>query len=239
MQYLHQFSLVIHIIVGSCALILFWVPVLAKKGSKIHNQAGRAYTYSMQLVAISGILCCFLVLVDPITIYQAGYSQAQNKALFIETARERASFLLMLSFLVLTSVMHGVRVLQDKVSRQSLTRLDMIANYIALCCSALYVGYLGSRGGHVLYTVFSVISLVIVIRMMRYSFAQTVKPKQWVIEHLSAMIGSGIAAYTAFSAVGGRYLFVELLGEQAVLMAWLAPTVIGTIGLVITKRRYR
>ncbi|AZZ96390.1 hypothetical protein [Pseudoalteromonas sp. R3] len=239
MQYLHQFSLVLHIIVGSCALILFWVPVLAKKGSKIHNQAGRAYTYSMQMVALSGILCCFLVLLDPIVIYQASYSQALNKALFIDTARERASFLLMLSFLVLTSVMHGVRALRDKASRQSLMRADMVVNYIALCCSALYVGYLGSRGGHILYMVFSVLSLVIVIRMMRYSFANTVKPGQWVVEHLSAMIGSGIAAYTAFSAVGGRYLLAELLGEQAILMAWLAPTIIGTIGLIITKRRYR
>ncbi|TMP35029.1 hypothetical protein [Pseudoalteromonas rubra] len=239
MQYLHQFSLVIHIIVGSCALILFWIPVLAKKGTKRHNQAGRAYTFSMQLVALSGILCCFLVLLDPIAIYQTSYSQAQNKALFIETARERASFLLMLSFLALTSVMHGTRVLQYKASRQSLTRLDMIANYTALCSSALYVGYLGSRDGHVLYTVFSVISLVIAIRMIRYSFAQTVKPGQWLVEHLSAMIGSGIAAYTAFSAVGGRYLLAELLGEQAILMAWLTPTIIGTIGLVITKRRYR
>ncbi|WP_125557826.1 hypothetical protein [Pseudoalteromonas rubra] len=239
MQYLHQFSLIIHIIVGSCALLLFWAPILAKKGGKIHNLSGKAYAYSMQLVSLSGILCCTLVLIDPISVYQEAYLQAQNQADFINTARERASFLLMLSFLVLASVIHGMRVLKDKASRLTVKRPDMLFNYFALCVSALYVAYLGAQSGQVLYLAFSIISMIVAIKMMRYTFAQTVKPRQWIIEHLSAMIGSGIGVYTAFSAVGGRYLLVEVLGEQAILLAWLAPSVLGTLGLIFAKRTYQ
>ncbi|MCG7537541.1 hypothetical protein [Pseudoalteromonas sp. OOF1S-7] len=239
MQHIHQFSLFIHIIVGSCTLLLFWAPVLAKKGGKVHNLSGKAYVYCMQLVALTGILCCALVLFDPVSIYQEAFEQAQNQAEFIQNAHGRASFLLMLSFLVLTSVVHGVRALKDKAPRQSLRRADMMFNYLALLCSALYVAYLGSQSGQVLYLVFSVIGMLVAIKMMRYTFAQAVQPRQWVIEHLSAMIGSGIGVYTAFSAVGGRYLLVEILGEQAILMAWLAPSVVGTLALVVAKRKYQ
>ncbi|RZM74402.1 hypothetical protein C3B51_19795 [Pseudoalteromonas rubra] len=239
MQHFHQFSLFIHIIVGSCTLLLFWAPVLAKKGGKVHNLSGKAYVYGMQLVAFTGILCCALVLIDPVAIYQGAYERAQNQAEFIQNARGRACFLLMLSFLVLTSVVHGTRVLKDKASRQSLRRPDMLCSYLALLCSALYVAYLGGQSGQILYLAFSVIGMLVAIKMMRYTFAPIVQPRQWVIEHLSAMIGSGIGVYTAFSAVGGRYLLVEILGEQAILMAWLAPSVVGTLALVVAKRKYQ
>jgi hypothetical protein len=66
--------------------------------------------------------------------------------------------------------------------------------------------------------------------------SKELKHKQWVIEHLGAMIGSGIGAYTAFFAFGGRQLF-ENLGNVQIIF-WVAPGVIGSIAITILSRNY-
>jgi hypothetical protein len=39
MSALHSILLYTHIALGSIALLLFWLPVIVKKGSKLHNNA--------------------------------------------------------------------------------------------------------------------------------------------------------------------------------------------------------
>ena len=50
---------------------------------------------------------------------------------------------------------------------------------------------------------------------------------RWLVEHLGAFIGSGIAAYTDFLALGGRSMFGDL--SQFQLVFWIAPDAIGAI----------
>ena len=52
----HQFILYLHIVLGAFALIIFWGPVLVKKGSGNHILMGRMFNYSMLAVAVSGVV---------------------------------------------------------------------------------------------------------------------------------------------------------------------------------------
>jgi len=56
--------------------------------------------------------------------------------------------------------------------------------------------------------------------------------------HLNGMIGSGIGAYTAFFAFGGRSLLGELLPGQWQVIPWVLPTVIGVIAASRVSRRW-
>ena len=76
-----------------------------------------------------------------------------------------------------------------------------------------------------------------------YVYKKEIKPRAWIIEHFSAMVGSGIAVYTAFFAAGGRRMLAELLPENWQLVSWLAAPVIGAIVLITLtgyyKRKYK
>jgi hypothetical protein len=63
-------------------------------------------------------------------------------------------------------------------------------------------------------------------------------PRNWLYEHLSGMIGSGIAAHTAFVTLGVARLFPALYyGTPALYMAlWIAPTVIGFAAIAWLQR---
>jgi hypothetical protein len=68
--------------------------------------------------------------------------------------------------------------------------------------------------------------------IMRYQkFKRGLSAKLWVGEHISNMGGGYIAALTAFSAKNLLFL--------PEIVAWLWPTVIGTLILTIYLRKYR
>ncbi|MGL5471270.1 MAG: hypothetical protein ACRDCT_24380 [Shewanella sp.] len=62
---------------------------------------------------------------------------------------------------------------------------------------------------------------------LRYSVKATLTKLEWWIEHLGAMIGSGIACYTAFFAFGGSRLFIDHGNLR--LLSWILPGVIGFV----------
>ncbi len=79
---------------------------------------------------------------------------------------------------------------------------------------------------------------VLIIRMMRVRRG-SVQPSPWWSEHLSAMLGTGIGAYTAFFVFGGRRLFSAYLPGGWELLPWFLPTVIGVPAISLTIRHYR
>jgi hypothetical protein len=96
---------------------------------------------------------------------------------------------------------------------------------------------LGLLYGRTLHSVFGMLGIAISIGMLRYCLNATPKPKQWLVEHLGAMLGSAIGAYTAFFAFGGRSLFSDLGNAQ--LLFWIAPGVIGGTAIFLLSRKYQ
>jgi len=50
--------LLVHVSAGFTSLGLFFIPMFARKGSKLHNTVGRLYTYGMWVVVVTAALLC-------------------------------------------------------------------------------------------------------------------------------------------------------------------------------------
>jgi hypothetical protein len=96
---------------------------------------------------------------------------------------------------------------------------------------------LGMTYTNTLHMVFGVLGMVLAVQMAKFCLVKAVSPNQWLLEHLGAFIGSGIGAYTAFLAFGGRRVFSELGDFQ--LVFWIAPGVIGSMTIARLSRKYK
>ncbi|NOU52291.1 hypothetical protein HG263_17315 [Pseudoalteromonas sp. JBTF-M23] len=238
MEYIHKFAVYLHICLGSFALVLFWVPIFASKGSKTHNRYGQYYNWSMYGTSILGVIACILVLVDPVSVKPKTFVDMAEQAQYISNTRIFSLFLLMLSLLVLVSIYHGEQVLKAKANNALLRTPLHLGLFCILVVTALISMALGIIHSQTLLIVFAVLSLLVVSRYIRYVYKAKVQPRAWVIEHLIAMLGSGIGVYTAFSAFGGRHIFSYLLGEQAAFLSWIVPSVIGTVSISWSRRYF-
>ncbi|MFC0118697.1 hypothetical protein [Pseudoalteromonas xiamenensis] len=231
MNTIYQTLLYLHILAGASALILFWLPVYFKKGSRQHNQSGRAYVYVMYVAAGVGTMMSLLGLCYPEAL--AGRVLSAAELLQLQATR---LFLLYLSLLTVTTVRHATLVLQAKQQRTQLRQVSHLMLMAALFIAGPCLAYYGWTLNRVLLIIFGSLGALLACSFLYYSFKATLSAKEWVIEHLSSMIGSGIACYTAFFAFGGRALFAHVASLQ--LMSWILPSVIGAISIKLLKRRY-
>ena len=240
MQSIHQFLVSLHIIFGALALVIFWIPVFNKKGSSAHIKIGRFYEYSMYVICLSGIVTTTMALFDPIGIYYSDRDFTPEREQEVITyTRNTALFLMMLSFLVLTSVRHGILAVKSKAERAELRHWTHISLIIVLGLLGFSVMFIGVNQMNWLLIIFSGLSCVSAFNLLTYSFKKELKKREWIIEHLGAMSGSGIGVYTAFSAFGGRKMLMAILPEQYLMISWLLPAVIGTIMITIATKKFK
>src|SRR5450432_2019448 len=55
MALIFRIVLGIHIIAGAAALLVFWIPLVTRKGGRTHRRAGWAYVTAAAIVAVTGI----------------------------------------------------------------------------------------------------------------------------------------------------------------------------------------
>ncbi|MEE4161484.1 MAG: hypothetical protein V2I25_03190 [Woeseiaceae bacterium] len=240
MTTIHSLLVYTHILFGAAALVLFWVPVVAKKGSPLHRRAGRYYATAMYIVAVSAFVACLLVLADPIGMREPDLDVAGAKA--AELARQfrmGALFLLMLSVLVFTSVRHGLLALREKREAGILRTPLHRGMIVTLGMLGLGVGGLGVAEGLILLMIFGGVGLVAATGMFRETLPERLTRSERTIAHLGGLIGSGIGAYTAFFAFGGARFLGGLLPGQWQALAWIVAPVIGTVAINVLNRRYR
>ena len=240
---LSQFALYLHIAIGSCALILFWIPVFTRKGNLDHKRFGRYFAYAMYTVSFSGIFMSGTDLLFPMAVNAPDAALTPEQAAeFSEQVRNFALFLLSLSILVLSSTRQGWLTILHKDDRAALrspvhTSLNVM---LILVGAALFAN--GLRTGSALFIIFSILQIVGGINNLRYNFKKKLLPKEWWLQHLGGLFGAGIGAYTAFLVFGGRRIFDSLFGElysDYSIILWVAPGVIGGIAIGMVSRHYK
>ena len=240
MTALHSFFVTSHIVVGAFALVLFWIPVLARKGSPLHVRAGRAYTVAMYTVSVTAFVASVMVLADPIAIRRPGaVLDAATAAELAGRFRIGSLFLLMLSVLVFASVHHGLMALRERARPGILKTPWHRGMIVVLGLLGLGVGITGVRSGAVLLMIFGGISMFASFGMFRETLPERLDGRERLVAHLGGLIGSGIGAYTAFFAFGGARFFAELLPGQWQVVSWVIAPVVGTIAINRLSRRYR
>ncbi|GAA0330445.1 hypothetical protein GCM10008967_21180 [Bacillus carboniphilus] len=211
MEGLFNILRVLHIIGGFTALLVFWIPIVTKKGGKIHRRVGWIYVGGMIAVSISafymGFYRIFTTEVDDIGMYSFSW------------------FLIFISILSGASAYYGLRVLKQKkrISRHQ-NVLDLSFS-ILLILSGVGIGIYGWTIDVALITWFPLLGIVLGSVQLAYWLRKPSKKMHWFFEHISGMLACCIATITAFLVFGGpRLLNIE--GDSILL--WFLPTILLT-----------
>jgi len=212
MEFLDKLLLIIHISAGFTSLGIFWVPVFTKKGSKLHNRAGRYYTYAMWVVVSTAAILSIINLIqgDVIT----------------------AAFLGFLTILTGHPLWYAVAILKYKKDIPAdLIRIRKIIVGLLVSGAAglvLWSILLKLQGPSILLLIFGILGLTQLPILIR-STTKLQDNGNWIAAHINGMISSGIAAYTAFFAFGGSTFFEGLFTGPLIAIPWSLPSIIGSI----------
>ncbi|MEM7568863.1 MAG: hypothetical protein AAF337_03615 [Pseudomonadota bacterium] len=212
-----------HIVTGAVGLVLFWVPVGGKKGGKAHKLGGQAFTWLMLATGIFAVGISVTTLSDPagthphlMTHPQFG-SEASIAAIF-------GWMMIYLAILTINLAWYGWLCVRSKPNmRACRTRLNLLLQALLLAASVNCV-VRGVLIAQPLMIGMSTIGFATVGTNMWSLYWRRTTPVTWLMEHVKALVGTGISVYTAFFAFGA----VRLLPEAALTPAlWSVPLVVG------------
>ena len=209
--------LYLHILAGSLSLVLFWIPILTKKGRLNHKRIGKLYVISMSVVVGSAFVLSLMQII-------AG-SLVEGLAL------------LFLSMITLIPLVSGVQVLRAKRPSPGYRRLRLVlAAALLLVSTALLIAYW--QLGSIILLVFALLGLLGGGGDIRRFVRTEGSGKTWLREHYEAMLFSGAAAYTAFFAFGGRALLSDVLTGWWGILPWILPTLLTIALLPLVHRQF-
>jgi hypothetical protein len=205
--------LAIHISAGAMAFLVAPVALATAKGGKQHKRWGMVYLWSMGIVAATALPMAFFFPVR---------------------------FLALVAVFSFYFAFSGYRVLRLKelARGRNAEPVDWIAGVVTFCSSALLAWLSWFRPASIevlplVGVVFGFIGMQGAVRQM-WSFVRKPKEKMfWWYTHLGNMIGSYIAAWSAFSVV----TLTKVIGNH--WYVWLWPTMVGVPAIVVTTAYYR
>ena len=216
-----------HITFGAPGLVAFWVPVAGRKGGRWHVGVGRFFTTAMLVTAGFALLLSLLTLWDPLGTHPHLVDHPE----FGDPTVIRDIFgwlMLYLAILTLNLTWYGWTTVRNKGRREAnRTPLNLVLQ-AALLVAAVNCAWHGLVDGMVLMIGISTIGFATVATNLWFLYKPRPDPRDWLREHLKALVGTGISVYTAFFAFGA----VRLLPEAALTPAlWSVPLVVG-LGII-------
>ncbi len=221
MESITKYLLISHVAAGSISLVLFWLPVVTKKGGTIHNRIGTIYMYCMWIVVITAFLLSLK------NLYVGNYISA--------------GFLGFLTVLTSAPLWYAKAILNHKkgISRGYFNWFKTLHMTIFLSGVGLVIWavLLKVQGAAILMLVFGILGMTAFTDAFG-SFEKIQSREKWIVTHLRGMLSTGIAAYTAFFAFGGRQFFEHILTDQWMVIPWVLPSIIGVFGIRYWRLRY-
>jgi len=220
MSYFLDVLLWIHIAAGFIGLIVFWIPIFSRKGSKIHRQLGKYYVWMMWVVIVTAVVLCI-------------------NSLFTVN-HDTAIFLGFIALITASPLWSGIRILKNKKeASDSYLRIRQIFD-LSLVLSGLglliYGIYLGGEAAGILMIIFGILGLSSTPDFIRS--LKTKRKTNWLYEHLVGMIGAGIASHTAFLVFGASKFLGSFIPEPFMIIPWVTPTVVGMIGTNYARKKW-
>ena len=208
----------IHVVTGFVSLVLFWFPIVTRKGRLLHRRVGIMYVYAMGVVIGNA---CILSLLN---LYNGSIVSGLS--------------LLFLSALSTLPLVSGVQILKSKKPTIQYRRLRIfLAVLLILTTVACLVGWY--LFDHVILLVFGLIGMVAgggdTLRFRR----EKGSGKTWLREHYEGMIFSGVATYTAFFAFGGRTWLATFTVGWWGIVPWVLPILLAIAILPLVHRAYK
>lgn len=215
MEQLITHLLYLHIAAGTLALITGPLSMANRKGSRQHRKTGKLFFAAMMVVSVTAVfVAASPVKSDPFLLIVGVFS----------------------AYLVLTG--YRILYLKDLSKGHKAPQLDWGISTVMLVFSIYFIysgitGIMKDRSGSndIVSIVFGSIALLLVIKDLRNYTAGPIDKDFWLYDHITRMIAGNIAAFTAFLVVNNTVL--------PPVVAWLAPTVIGTCIISYNIRKYK
>ncbi|HMQ46768.1 MAG TPA: hypothetical protein PKA00_04695 [Saprospiraceae bacterium] len=222
MDLIEKIMLPPHIVAGFLSIALFWLPAFTRKGGISHIRMGKLYIFFMWIVVVTAALMCLE------NVWYGFYAGG--------------SFLGFLALITASPLWRGIAILRNKKAiTPKYRRINLTLELaIFLFGAALLVAgiLLQSDSTAILMMVFGGLGISNAGRLWRM-IRRPSQQSDWLIQHMKDMIASGIAAYTAFFAFGGRTLLGEIFTDNWMVIPWMAPTVIGITSMRLLEKAYR
>ena len=216
-----------HIITGSVGLLCVWVPILGRKGSRLHKLWGKVFAYSMLItgsIAI-GISLCTL------------HSPLETHLFSDDAALVRGVFGWMMLYLATMTIMlawYGLLCIRNRQAHErNRNPLNLVLQLLTFVAAAncAYQGILLKNG---LMVGISIVGLTAAVLNTRFILSDSPPHNEWLIQHSRGLVGAGISVYTAFLAFGA----VNLLPQYALSpVLWAMPTTLGVTYLLYHQAR--
>ena len=230
----------VHIAFGTIALTLFWIPVAAKKGGRLHVRIGWAYAACMSVVVVTAFALSGLAFAFPFQVRNlTRVLSAEETAQFIRNSRSVAFFLAYLGGVTLAAGWQGIGVLRTRNNPRSFRNPFTYGLNIAVVLAAMGSLTLGILEHGPVFIGMSSVGFLVGGGNLAYLLREPKSKMHWWYEHLSSMIATAIAGYTAFIVFGGSHLLPGLARTQFYIVFWLLPTVIGAPAISFTIAHYR
>lgn len=203
----------IHILGGSLLLLLGLVQLLLRKHGRVHRVMGRLYVWTMLVVCATAM-----------------FISVQSMLKAITTG---ALFLFSIGLFSLYGVMSGFVLGKYKSQRQLPIGRAMVVSGIATSALMLTIAFRFWSELGIICLVFGILQVLGTRLDWIYYYRLDRELKQgaayWIFGHSGRMIGSYIAACTAF--------LVNVVSCPYPIVLWLGPTVVGVLCIVVFQRR--
>jgi hypothetical protein len=240
MANLFQWLRWVHIAAGGFALILFWIPAIAPKGGRTHIRAGWFYVACMSVVVVTALAMSGLAFTIPLAVRQIArpLSPAELSD-FLRGQRLSATFLAYLAGLTLAAGWQGIWAVELKREPKAMRTPFSLALNVLVFLGGLTVLVLGIKYRSGPLIGLSPIGPFIAAGNLRYLLRGPQSRMHWWYEHLSSMIATGIAGYTAFLVFGGARLLPSVARSQLYTIFWVLPALVGVPVIFLTVAYYQ
>ena len=204
-----RYAVYVHAFLGGIGLITGIGSILVKKGGPIHQKLGKAFSF--------GIIGSSLISL-PIA-WMPGH---------------RNLFLFLIGIFTIYLVVIGNRSLGFKRKAKATTGDYAVSSVMLLFSLFMLIfgiyGLFNSLVNSILYVIFGSFGLVLLRGDYKFYREHGNGGNEWLLNHLSKMLAALIASVTAFIVAGLN------MGS---LLAWILPSVIGTVLIIYWRRKMK
>jgi hypothetical protein len=223
-----------HIAVAFTGIGAFWVPVFARKGGGLHRFFGKVFVWCAYLVNGSALVVTALRLLQMASGTASLAADPEGGGLTI--------FLGYLAIVTLTCIRHAVLMIETRGRSEGLRapfhRIlafgSMLGSGLIAAVAVLFWSRLS-----ILFLLLSPVGFLLGVHVLRTVRTPPAHAHAWLLEHMNAMLGAGVAFHTAFAVFGLGRLFGLAPQETWWFLPWILPATIGVPIMVAWNVAYR
>ena len=219
---LFKMLVVAHITTGGFGAIVLWIPVLGRKGNPQHRLWGTRFSRALLATGVFAIGMSSLTLFDPLGTHPHLVEQ-------FEVSFIRGMFGWMMlhnGILTVNLAWHGWRAIRERRHEGPDDSTMAYALQWILLAAAAQCAWAGWQIGQPLMQGMAGVGLATVVTNLYFLRRRHLERRHWLKEHIKALVGAGISAYTAFMAFGAVRLMPDLALSPVL---WSIPLIVGVV----------